>query len=106
MTTIVSSMTPMGCLKVLMMTQVMRTTRMMRITSQMMIMKRRTRTPLISTTKRSWRREGLNKIQIEGEEEEFLMDAEGNIYNLNGDFIGTTNGDADDNGDDDGDDDE
>lgn len=36
---------------------------------------------------------GLKKIQIEGEEEEFLMDAEGNIYNLNGDFIGTTNGD-------------
>lgn len=40
---------------------------------------------------------GLKKIQIEGEEEEFLMDAEGNIYNLNGDFIGTTNGDADEN---------
>jgi hypothetical protein len=38
---------------------------------------------------------GLKKIQIEGEEEEFLMDNEGNIYNLNGDFIGTTNGDAD-----------
>lgn len=37
---------------------------------------------------------GLKKIQIEGEEDEFLMDAEGNIYNLNGDFIGTTNGDA------------
>jgi hypothetical protein len=37
---------------------------------------------------------GLKKIQIEGEEEEFLMDNEGNIYNLNGDFIGTTNGDA------------
>mmetsp|Transcript_29953 Transcript_29953/g.26516 ORF Transcript_29953/g.26516 Transcript_29953/m.26516 type:complete len:287 (+) Transcript_29953:17-877(+) len=37
---------------------------------------------------------GLKKIQIEGEEEEFLMDQEGNIYNLNGDFIGTTNGDA------------
>lgn len=38
---------------------------------------------------------GLKKIQIEGEDEEFLMDADGNIYNLNGDFIGTTNGDAD-----------
>ena len=38
---------------------------------------------------------GLKKIQIEGEEEEFLMDAEGNIYNLNGDFIGTTNGNED-----------
>lgn len=37
---------------------------------------------------------GLKKIQIEGEEEEFLMDNQGNIYNLNGDFIGTTNGDA------------
>lgn len=34
---------------------------------------------------------GLKKIQIEGENEEFLMDAEGNIYNLNGDFIGATN---------------
>lgn len=42
---------------------------------------------------------GLKKIQIEGEEEEFLMDAEGNIYNLNGDFIGTTNGDAEEDGD-------
>lgn len=41
---------------------------------------------------------GLKKIQIEGEDEEFLMDAEGNIYNLNGDFIGTTNGDADEEG--------
>lgn len=37
---------------------------------------------------------GLKKIQIEGEEEEFLMDGEGNIYNLNGDFIGTTHGDG------------
>ena len=27
------------------------------------------------------------------------MDAEGNIYNLNGDFIGTTNGDAEEDGD-------
>ena len=34
---------------------------------------------------------GLRKIQIEGEEEEFLMDDEGNIYNLNGEFIGATN---------------
>ena len=46
---------------------------------------------------------GLKKIQIEGEEEEFLMDAEGNIYNLNGDFIGTTNGDAEDGEEDDND---
>ncbi len=37
---------------------------------------------------------GLRKIQIEGEEEEFLMDNEGNIYNLNGDFIGATNEDG------------
>lgn len=44
---------------------------------------------------------GLKKIQIEGEEEEYLMDAEGNIYNLNGDFIGTTNGDGDEEGEDD-----
>lgn len=35
---------------------------------------------------------GLRKIQIEGEEEEFLLDAEGNIYDLGGNFIGTTNG--------------
>uniref|UniRef100_A0A7S3NQP3 Centrosomal protein of 19 kDa n=1 Tax=Euplotes crassus TaxID=5936 RepID=A0A7S3NQP3_EUPCR len=42
---------------------------------------------------------GLKKIQIEGEEEEFLMDGEGNIYNLNGDFIGTTNGDGEEDGD-------
>ena len=39
---------------------------------------------------------GLRKIQIEGEEEEFLMDEEGNIYNLNGDFIGATNEDPED----------
>lgn len=44
---------------------------------------------------------GLKKIQIEGEEEEFLMDAEGNIYNLNGDFIGTTNGNEDEDGEED-----
>ena len=39
---------------------------------------------------------GLRKIQIEGEEEEFLMDDEGNIYNLNGEFIGATNEEPDD----------
>lgn len=43
---------------------------------------------------------GLKKIQIEGEEEEYLMDAEGNIYNLNGDFIGTTNGNEEEEGED------
>ena len=34
---------------------------------------------------------GLKKIQIEGEQEEFLMDEQGNIYDLQGNFIGTTN---------------
>ena len=38
---------------------------------------------------------GLKRIQIEGEEEEFLMDMEGNIYDLRGNFIGTTDGDGD-----------
>ena len=38
---------------------------------------------------------GLKRIQIEGEEEEFLMDNEGNIYDLRGNFIGTTDGDGD-----------
>lgn len=37
---------------------------------------------------------GLKRIQIEGEEEEFLMDNEGNIYDLRGNFIGTTDGDG------------
>lgn len=37
---------------------------------------------------------GLKRIQIEGEEEEFLMDLEGNIYDLRGNFIGTTDGDV------------
>ena len=37
---------------------------------------------------------GLKRIQIEGEEEEFLMDMEGNIYDLRGNFIGQTDGDA------------
>jgi len=36
---------------------------------------------------------GLKRIQIEGEEEEFLMDMENNIYDLRGNFIGTTDGD-------------
>lgn len=35
---------------------------------------------------------GLKRIQIDGEEEEFLMDLEGNIYDLQGNFIGTTDG--------------
>jgi hypothetical protein len=33
---------------------------------------------------------GLRRIQIEGEAEEFLMDMENNIYDLAGNFIGTT----------------
>jgi hypothetical protein len=33
---------------------------------------------------------GLKRIQIEGEDEEYLMDMEGNIYDLAGNFIGTT----------------
>jgi hypothetical protein len=37
---------------------------------------------------------GLKRIQIEGEEEEYLMDMEGNIYDLRGNFIGTTDGDG------------
>jgi hypothetical protein len=35
---------------------------------------------------------GLRRIQIDGEEEEYLMDMEGNIYDLQGNFIGTTDG--------------
>lgn len=34
------------------------------------------------------------KIQIEGDEEEYLMDPEGNIFNMQGQFIGTANGDG------------
>ena len=37
---------------------------------------------------------GLKRIQIEGEEEEYLMDMEGNIYDLRGNFIGTTDDDG------------
>lgn len=36
---------------------------------------------------------GLKRIQIEGDEEEYLLDMEGNIYDLRGNFIGTTDGD-------------
>lgn len=36
---------------------------------------------------------GLKRIQIEGEDEEYLMDTDGNIYDLRGNFIGTTDGD-------------
>ena len=37
---------------------------------------------------------GLKRITIEGEEEEFLLDLEGNIFNLKGEFVGTADGDV------------
>jgi hypothetical protein len=38
-------------------------------------------------------RKGLRRIQIEGDDEqEYLMDADGNIYNLQGEFVGETDG--------------
>ena len=33
----------------------------------------------------------MRRIQIEGEEQEYLMDPEGNIYDLQGNFIGSAN---------------
>lgn len=33
----------------------------------------------------------MRRIQIEGEQQEYLMDPDGNIYDMNGNFIGTTN---------------
>ena len=33
----------------------------------------------------------FRKIQIEGEDDDFLMDDEGNIYDMNGNYIGTAN---------------
>jgi hypothetical protein len=36
---------------------------------------------------------GLKRITIEGEGEEFLLDQEGNIFNLKGEFVGTADGD-------------
>lgn len=33
----------------------------------------------------------LRRIQIEGEDQEYLMDPEGNIYDMLGNFIGTAN---------------
>lgn len=35
----------------------------------------------------------MRRIQIEGEEEEYQMDEQGNIYDLNGNFIGVANPD-------------
>jgi len=37
---------------------------------------------------------GLKRITIEGEDEEFLLDLEGNIFNLKGEFVGTADGDV------------
>jgi len=37
---------------------------------------------------------GLKRITIEGEGEEFLLDTEGNIFNLKGEFVGTADGDV------------
>lgn len=33
-------------------------------------------------------RRGLKRIKIEGDTEEYLLDEEGNIYNLQGEFVG------------------
>ena len=42
-------------------------------------------------------KKGLRRVQIEGDEQEYLLDNEGNIYNLQGEFVGTT-GDDDEGG--------
>ena len=47
-------------------------------------------------------KKGLRRIQIEGDEQEYLLDNEGNIYNLQGEFVGTTGDDGDGEGDGDG----
>ena len=39
-------------------------------------------------------KKGLRRIQIEGDEQEYLLDNEGNIYNLQGKFVGTTGDDG------------
>lgn len=39
-------------------------------------------------------KKGLRRIQIEGDDQEYLLDGEGNIYNLQGEFVGTTGDDA------------
>ena len=33
----------------------------------------------------------MRRIQIEGEDQEYLMDPDGNIYDMQGNFIGTAN---------------
>ena len=40
-------------------------------------------------------KKGLRRIQIEGDDQEYLLDGEGNIYNLQGEFVGTTGDDED-----------
>lgn len=39
----------------------------------------------------------VRKIQIEGEDGDFLMDDDGNIYDMEGNFVGTTNGEDEEN---------
>ena len=39
-------------------------------------------------------KKGLRRIQIEGDEQEYLLDNDGNIYNLQGEFVGTTGDDG------------
>lgn len=36
----------------------------------------------------------MRRIQIEGEGQDYLMDPEGNIYDMDGNFIGTANTDG------------
>lgn len=43
-------------------------------------------------------KKGLRRIQIEGDDQEYLLDNEGNIYNLQGEFVGTTGDDDDEEG--------
>ena len=38
-------------------------------------------------------RRGLKRINIEGEQEEFLLDGDGRIYNLQGECVGSMEGD-------------
>lgn len=40
----------------------------------------------------------LRRIQMEGHEEELLMDEEGNIYDLQGNYVGTLNDDGEEEG--------
>jgi len=40
-------------------------------------------------------RRGLKRVQIEDDDQEYLLDAEGNIFNLKGEFVGAADGDLD-----------